>query len=85
MINNMEREEVKQKLIEIVVDKLRCEASEIKENTRLCDLGADSLDEIELLMEVEKEFNIYIKDEEADKVITCGDAFELVCQKVEAL
>lgn len=81
----MEQEEVKKKLIEIVVDKLECKASEVTEDTRLSDLGADSLDEVELLMEVEKEFNIYIKDEEADKVITCGDAFELVCQKVEAL
>ena len=81
----MEQEEVKKKLIEIVVDKLECEASEIKEDTRLSDFGADSLDEVELLMEVEKEFNIYIKDEEANRVITCGDAFELVCQKVEAL
>lgn len=81
----MEREEVKQKLIEIVVDKLGCEVCEVKEDVRLSDLGADSLDEIEMLMEVEKEFHIYIKDEEADKVITLGDAFELVCQKVEAL
>ena len=81
----MEEKDVRTKLIEIVVDKLGCEASEITEETRLSDLGADSLDEVELLMEVEKEFNIYIKDEEADKVITCGDAFELVCKKVEAL
>lgn len=81
----MEQEEVKKKLIEIVVDKLECEASEITEGTRLRDLGADSLDEVELLMEVEKEFNIYIKDEEALKVITFTDAFELVCKKVEAL
>ena len=81
----MEQEEVKKKLIEIVVDKLECKASEVTEDTRLSDLGADSLDEIEILMAVEKEFYIYIKDEEADKVITCGDAFELVCQKVEAL
>ena len=65
----MEREEVKQKLIEIVIDKLECEASEITEDTRLSDLGADSLDEIEMLVEVEKEFDFYIKDEEADKVI----------------
>lgn len=81
----MEREEVKKKLIEIVVDLLECEASEVTEDARLRDLGADSLDEIEMLMEVEKRFGIYISDEEADKVITCGDAFELVCQKVEAL
>lgn len=81
----MEQEEVKKKLIEIVVDKLRCEESEVTEETRLSDLGADSLDEIEILMEVEKQFNISIKDEEALKVITFTDAFELVCQKVEAL
>lgn len=81
----MEQEEVKKKLIEIVVDKLRCEESEVTEETRLSDLGADSLDEIEILMEVEKQFNISIKDEEALKVITFTDAFELVCKKVEAL
>lgn len=81
----MEREEVRQKLIEIVVDKLSCESNEVTEGTRFSDLGADSLDEIEILMEVEEEFHIYIKDEEADKVITCGDAFELICKKVEAL
>jgi len=81
----MEEKDVRTKLIEIVVDKLECEASEITEETRLSDLGADSLDEIEILMEVEDEFHIHIKDEEADKVITCGDAFELVCKKVEAL
>ena len=81
----MEQEEVKKKLIEIVIDKLECEASEIKEDTRLSDLGADSLDQVEVLMEVEKEFHIYIKDEEALKVVTFADTFELVCQKVEAL
>lgn len=81
----MKREEVKQTLIEIVVDKLGCEVCEVKEDVRLSDLGADSLDEIEMLMEVEEEFHIYIKDEEADKVITCGDAFELVCKKTETL
>lgn len=81
----MEQEEVKKKLIEIVVDKLRCEASEVTEDTRLSDLGADSLDQVEVLMEVEKEFHIYIKDEETLKVVTFADAFELVCQKVEAL
>lgn len=81
----MKQEEVKQKMIEIVVDKLECEESEVTEETRLSDLGADSLDEIEILMEVEKQFNISIKDEEALKVITFTDAFELVCKKVEAL
>lgn len=81
----MEREELKNLLVEIVVDKLECEASEVKDDARLRDLGADSLDEIELLMEVEREFGIYISDEEAERVVHCGDMFELVCQKVEAV
>lgn len=81
----MEREEVKKRLVGIAVDMLKCEASEVTEDARLSDLGADSLDEIEMLMEAEKEFGIYITDEEAERIITCSDAFELVCKKVEAL
>lgn len=81
----MEREEVKKTLVEIVMDKLECEASEVTEDSKLRDLGADSLDGIEILMEIEREFGIYISDEEAECVVHCGDMFELVCQKVEAL
>lgn len=83
--NNMEREEVKKELVAIVVDKLECEDYEVKEEVRASDLGADSLDEIDMLMEIERTFGIYISDEEASKVITFGDMFELVCIKTEAL
>lgn len=81
----MEREEVKKRLVGIVVDILKCEESEVTEDARLSDLGADSLDGIEILMEIERELGIYISDEEAERVVHCGDMFELVCQKVEAL
>lgn len=81
----MEQEEVEKRLREIVVDKLRCEYDEITNESRPRDLGADSLDEIEMLMEIEKEFNIYISDPEADRIITFGDAVEIVTRKVEAI
>jgi acyl carrier protein len=57
-------------------DKLTNEASFIE------DLGADSLDIVELVMEFEKEFNIDIPDEDAEKLRTVGDALQYLNQKV---
>lgn len=79
----MEREEIEERLRKIAVDMLRCDESDITAETRSKDLGADSLDEIEMLMETEKEFGIYIEDEEAVRVITFGDAVELITKKLE--
>ena len=59
-------------------DKLTSEASFIE------DLGADSLDIVELVMEFEKEFNIDIPDEEAEKLRTVGDALKYLNEKVGA-
>ena len=81
----MEQEEVEKRLREIVVDKLSCEYNEITNESRPRDLGADSLDEIEMLMEFEWEFNISISDQEAEKIITFGDAVEVVTKKVKAI
>ena len=81
----MEVEKVVEILRKIVVDKLRCEYDEITNESRPRDLGADSLDEIEMLIEIEKEFNIYISDQEAERIITFGDAVEVVTKKVKAI
>ena len=63
------------KVTEIIVDKLGVEASEVtKEASFANDLGADSLDTVELIMEFEKEFNISIPDEAAEKIVTVGDS-----------
>lgn len=78
----MEREDIVKELKAIAVDVLLCEESEIKDESRAEDLGADSLDTIEMLMEIEKSFGIYIPDEEAVKVITFADAVELVERKI---
>ena len=59
----------------IIMDKLGVEESEINNEANFTnDLGADSLDTVELIMEFEKEFNIAIPDDQAEKISTVGDA-----------
>ena len=63
----------------IIVDKLGVDEREVKpEATITNDLGADSLDTVELIMELEKEFNITIPDDQAEKIATVGDAIAYV-------
>ena len=63
----------------IVMEQLGVEEDEVKmETTFIEDLGADSLDIVELIMAFEEEFNIEIPDEEAEKIKTIGDAVNLV-------
>ncbi len=67
--------DVSTKVISIIVDKLGVEESEVTNEASFTnDLGADSLDTVELIMEFEKEFNLSIPDEEAEKIETVGDA-----------
>ncbi len=63
----------------IIVDKLGVDENEVTmEASFTNDLGADSLDTVELIMEFEKEFNIAIPDEEAEKIQTVGDAVKYI-------
>ena len=63
----------------IIVDKLGVDESEVTPNATFTnDLGADSLDTVELIMELEKEFNITIPDDQAEKIATVGDAIAYV-------
>ena len=67
--------EVRSKVVSIIVDKLGVEESEVTNEASFTnDLGADSLDTVELIMEFEKEFNLSIPDEEAEKIETVGNA-----------
>ncbi len=69
--------EIAEKVKSIIVDKLGVELSEVTPEASFSnDLGADSLDTVELIMEFEKEFNISIPDEAAEKIATVGDAIE---------
>lgn len=80
----MTRDEVAKKVEDIIVDKLNVDASEVKDEANFTlDLGADSLDTVELIMEFEKEFDIKIEDDEAQKIQTVGDAIDHVLSAVE--
>ncbi len=66
---------ISDKVKQIIVDKLGVDESEITNEASFTnDLGADSLDTVELIMEFEKEFDLAIPDEEAEKIGTVGDA-----------
>jgi len=63
----------------IIVDKLGVDEAEVTNEANFTnDLGADSLDTVELIMELEKEFNIQIPDDEAEGIATVGDAIKFV-------
>ena len=67
--------EIKAKVIAIIVDKLNVEESEVTNEASFTnDLGADSLDTVELIMEFEKQSNISIPDDKAEGIQTVGDA-----------
>lgn len=75
--------DIKQKVTEIVVRKLGVEESQVTESANFIkDLGADSLDTVELIMEFEKEFGITIEDSEAEKIQTVGDVINFLKEKV---
>ena len=68
-----------EKLVEIIADVLNVEADEIRmETTFADDLGADSLDIFQIIMGIEDAFAIEIDNEEAEKIVTVGDAVEQI-------
>jgi len=74
--------DIDKKVKEIIVSKLGVdEAQIIPEASFTNDLGADSLDTVELVMEFEKAFNIQIPDEDAEKISTVGDAINYLKSK----
>ena len=71
--------EMAQRVTAIIVDKLGVNEAEVKpEASFTTDLGADSLDTVELIMEFEKEFGITIPDEKAETIQTVGDAINYI-------
>ncbi len=67
----------------IIVEKLGVDASEVTETASFSnDLGADSLDIVELIMDFEKKFDVEIDDNDADKIATVGDAIKYIEQIV---
>ena len=75
--------DISERVKKIVVEHLGVEADKVTENASFIDdLGADSLDTVELVMAFEKEFDIDIPDEEAEKLRTVGDALKYLHEKL---
>lgn len=67
-----------EKIKDIIEDKLGCDRSAIKEDTSFADLGADSLDSVELIMGFEEEFDIEIPDSDAQNIKSVSDAIKYI-------
>ena len=71
--------DVAERVIEIISEQMNVDKSQITpETTFVNDLGADSLDTVELVMQFEDEFNLSIPDEEAEKIQAVGDAIKYI-------
>jgi acyl carrier protein len=79
----MTTEKVEQRVKKIIVENLDVEADEVtNEASFVDDLGADSLDTVELVMAFEEEFGIEIPDEDAEKILTVGKAIDYIKEKI---
>ncbi len=75
-------EELLKKVTDVVVDKLGVKAEDVKpESSFVNDLGADSLDRVELVMALEDEFNLEILDSESEKFLTVADVVNFIASK----
>jgi acyl carrier protein len=76
--------EIHSKVTAIIVDKLGVDEAEVTNEASFTnDLGADSLDTVELIMEFEKDFNIAIPDDQAEKIGTVGQAVDYITNNVK--
>lgn len=83
-IKSKKMSEIAQKVKSIIIDKLGVEESEVTPEASFTnDLGADSLDTVELIMEFEKEFNISIPDDQAENIGTVGQAISYLEENVK--
>ena len=75
----MSDEQIRTRVIEIVCEHLAVEKSKVEDKTSFIeDIGADSLDIVELVMELEEEFDIQIPDDQAEKIKTVGEAIDYI-------
>ncbi|MFQ6117199.1 MAG: acyl carrier protein [Candidatus Bipolaricaulia bacterium] len=80
----MVEDAIAERVKKIIEEQLMVDASEItNEATFIDDLGADSLDVVEMIMELEDEFGIEVPDDEAEKLTTVGEAIEYIKARVE--
>ena len=73
-----QKEETQEKIVAIVAEKLRIPKENIKPEVTFKDLGADSLDTVDIIMAFEETFGLEIADDDAEKIATIGQAIELL-------
>ncbi|AFC25238.1 acyl carrier protein [Saprospira grandis] len=75
--------EIKERVVAIIADKLVVELNDVTEDANFQkDLGADSIDLVELIMELEREFDLSIPDEKAEEIKTVGDAISFLSENL---
>ena len=80
----MTEQEIEAKVIKIVAEQLGADTAKITRNTSFVeDLNADSLDQVELVMEFEDEFETSIPDEQAEKIKTVGEAIDYIKRELD--
>ena len=78
----MSEKSIEDKVRDIIVDQLGVNAEQVVKDARFIeDLGADSLDTVELVMAFEEEFNVEVPDEDAEKLQTVGDVVKYIEEK----
>lgn len=81
----MAEKSIEERVKEIIVDQLGVNPEQVTSNASFIDdLGADSLDTVELVMAFEEEFSVEVPDEDAEKLITVGDVIRYIEDKAEA-
>ncbi len=79
MDSNESKQKIEERVIDIVCENLGVNKESVSRNTSFIeDIGADSLDIVELVMELEEEFEITIPDEQAEKIKTVGEAIDYI-------
>ncbi len=77
--------EIEQKVKDIIIEQLGVDAAQVTPEAKFVeDLGADSLDTVELVMALEESFSLEIPDEEAEKITSVGDAINYIAERNEA-
>jgi len=80
----MDRTDFEQNMVDVIVEQLVVERDKVISGASFKDnLGADSVDQANLIMEIEEKFNVEITDEEAEKIKTVQDAFDCVWLKIQ--
>lgn len=72
------REAIKEQVVAVIADKLNIDKSKITEQSTLAELGADSLDLVEIIMRMEEKFDVEINDEQAEKLCNVGQVIDYI-------